>query len=94
MGGFNGAPPQGMGAPPQGGMPEGMGGFNGAPPQGGMPEGMGGFNGAPPPGGFPDFGGDFPNFNFTEGGFAPPPGFGDEDSFKTKNATLTVELNK
>jgi len=84
----------------QGGFGKPPGGFGGnhgnqppPPPQGGMPEGMGGFNGAPPPGGFPDFGGDFPNFNFTEGGFAPPPGFGDEDSFKTKNATLTVELN-
>jgi len=80
----------------EGGMPTDGFNFN----EGGMPADGFNFN----EGGFPDFGGDFQNFNFTEGGFpggfnmtdGEMPafgGFGDEDSFKTKNATLIVELN-
>ena len=33
-----------------------------------------------------------PDFNFEDGDFVPPPMF-DEDSFKTKNATMVVEMN-
>ena len=89
--------------PPQGGMggfpfPGGNNGNNGGfqPPQGGNNgNNNGGFQ--PPQGGMGGF--QFPGGNGdNNGGFQPPQGgmggFKSKDSFKTKNATMIVEINK